>query len=300
MASYQTHTCHAQGCNNRCQVQPNGVLYDYCSRSCATRKQICIRPGCSNPRYVENGRAHDYCGRTCAASSGGGSGGGVGRNPVTGGRARPAPTSNSCSRPGCFNPRYVENGRAHDYCGRTCAASSGGGSGRNPGVTYNATTRCHETPTMVLFYDESCPFSQWSAHSFVHDNITYKTAEHFMMYKKAILMRDFNTAQKILTSSGPAEAKKLGRQISPFSPTRWNNQKQEVVHTGNMLKFSQNADIWRMLCATKGKKMVEAAGNDKVWGCGLVYTDPRIHNPKNWKGKNLLGNALDQVKSKLC
>ena len=167
-------------------------------------------------------------------------------------------------------------------------------------MTYNATTRCHESPTMVLFYDESCPFSQWSAHSFVHDNITYKTAEHFMMYKKAILMRDFNTAQKILTSSGPAEAKKLGRQISPFSPTRWNNQKQEVVHTGNMLKFSQNADIWRMLCATKGKKMVEAAGNDKVWGCGLVYSDPRIHDPKNWTGKNLLGNALDQVKSKLC
>lgn len=227
----------------------------------------CKTPGCKNICRVQpNGSLYDHCCKACANNT-------------------------KCSRSDCFRTKYIENGKTYDFCGKTCARS-----GSSPMITYNHISLCHETSTMILFYHESCPFSQWSKHSFTHDNIKYKTAEHFMMYKKAILMGDIATGNMILKSPGPAEAKKLGRLITGFDQSIWNSKKRETVMMGNILKFQQNSDILMMLCDTGRKRMVEAAGNDLVWGCGYRYDNPLIHDPNNWRGENLLGEILNDVR----
>ena len=56
-------------------------------------------------------------------------------------------------------------------------------------------------------------FSQWWLSSFEVDKVIYKTAEHWMMAKKAELFKDNEILAKIIKANSPAEAKKLGREM---------------------------------------------------------------------------------------
>ncbi|HIR94499.1 MAG TPA: DUF1768 domain-containing protein [Candidatus Coprenecus stercorigallinarum] len=47
------------------------------------------------------------------------------------------------------------------------------------------------------------------------------------------------------------------------------------------------------------KILVEASPYDTVWGIGMKEDDPDCRNPRLWKGENLLGFALMDVREKL-
>jgi predicted NAD-dependent protein-ADP-ribosyltransferase YbiA (DUF1768 family) len=38
---------------------------------------------------------------------------------------------------------------------------------------------------------------------------------------------------------------------------------------------------------------------DKIWGIGMGEEDPGIEDPSNWKGLNLLGQAITLVKQQI-
>src|SRR5690349_10599962 len=63
--------------------------------------------------------------------------------------------------------------------------------------------------------------SQWYPSPFVVRGERYFAAEHFMMAEKARLFGDDATRVKILATSDPAEAKKLGRAVRHFNEERW-------------------------------------------------------------------------------
>ncbi|MEL7231218.1 MAG: NADAR domain-containing protein, partial [Pseudomonadota bacterium] len=44
---------------------------------------------------------------------------------------------------------------------------------------------------------------------------------------------------------------------------------------------------------------VEASPVDRIWGIGLAADDPDLENPYLWKGQNLLGFALMEVRDML-
>ncbi|GAB3993981.1 hypothetical protein GCM10028807_30620 [Spirosoma daeguense] len=64
-------------------------------------------------------------------------------------------------------------------------------------------------------------FSQWWPSAFIVDNVTYNTAEHWMMAQKALLFGDQETYNKIIVTKSPAEAKALGRQVANFDEALW-------------------------------------------------------------------------------
>ncbi|GAB3947884.1 NADAR family protein [Spirosoma harenae] len=145
---------------------------------------------------------------------------------------------------------------------------------------------------------ESC-LSQWWVAPFVVDGVPYRTAEHYMMAEKARLFNDTDVLTKILTCQSPAEAKKLGRMVQNFDPVLWESHCFEIVVTGNFHKFSQNPDLRDYLLTTGNRILVEASPVDTIWGVGLAKGDPVIENPSLWKGKNLLGFALMEVRDRL-
>lgn len=141
--------------------------------------------------------------------------------------------------------------------------------------------------------------SQWWPSSFSENGITYKTAEHYMMAQKAKLFGDEVTLSRILKKDSPKDAKDLGRQIQDFDSEIWDAHKFEIVKQGNYLKFSQNEDLKPFLLQTKDKILVEASPVDAIWGIGLKEDHPNAVNPELWRGENLLGFALMEVRDQL-
>jgi ribA/ribD-fused uncharacterized protein len=65
---------------------------------------------------------------------------------------------------------------------------------------------------------------------------------------------------------------------------------------GNKHKFSQNPGFKDYLLSTGNKIIVEASPVDAIWGIGLPQDSRHAKNPYSWRGQNLLGFALMEVR----
>ncbi len=154
------------------------------------------------------------------------------------------------------------------------------------------------TPNKDGSIGKSC-FSQWWVAPFEVEGITYKTAEHWMMAEKARLFDNDDMVDEIIKCKTPAEAKKWGRKVTGFIPEEWDNTKYEIVKKGNLYKFLQNDDLKDFLIRTNDRVLVEASPVDPIWGIGLASDHKNVENPNLWKGENLLGFALMEVRDQL-
>lgn len=134
--------------------------------------------------------------------------------------------------------------------------------------------------------------SQWYPAPFEVGGVRFETAEHYMMWGKARLFDDEKAAARILAAGHPKEAKDLGRTISGFDEATWVAQRVAIVTAGNVEKFRQNPDLLAFLLGTNQRVLVEASPLDRIWGIGLAATDEKAQDPAQWRGLNLLGEAL--------
>ncbi len=153
-----------------------------------------------------------------------------------------------------------------------------------------------ETEKFYFFWKHQ--FGQWTLREMVDpDGIKYNCCEQYMMYKKALLFCDQDSANRILNETKPANQQKLGRIVKGYKQELWDQNKFGIVWYGNFLKFSQHKDLRDRLLATKGKILAEASPYDLVWGVGYSAEDDAILNPDNWTGRNLLGEVLMSVRN---
>lgn len=154
------------------------------------------------------------------------------------------------------------------------------------------------TPKVPGVMDASC-LSQWFSAPFTIDGTQYPTAEHYMMAEKARLFNDDEMLERIIAAKSPGEAKKLGRQIRRFDDALWKKSCFEFVVAGNVGKFSQNQEMRELLLRTGNKVLVEASPRDRIWGIGMGRNNQHAEVPEKWRGKNLLGFALMEVRYRL-
>ena len=154
----------------------------------------------------------------------------------------------------------------------------------------------HQKPKTGI--GKSC-FSQWYEVSFEANGNYYKTAEHFMMAEKAKLFGDSDSEQKAIDAGSPKEAKNIGRSVKGFNENTWLKHRFEIVVNANIAKFSQNKDLLNFLLDSKDSILVEASPADNIWGIGLAADDESSKKPQFWKGENLLGFALMEVRDRL-
>ncbi|MGN0114577.1 MAG: NADAR family protein [Acutalibacteraceae bacterium] len=161
-------------------------------------------------------------------------------------------------------------------------------------------------PEILLFYGhevtdeitDAC-FSQWYPCCFIKDGVEYTSAEQYMMAQKAMLFGDEEIFAEILNTSDPKKCKALGRKVKNFDKDIWNENKRTIVYNGNYEKFSQNEDFAAYLLATGDKVLAEASPFDRIWGIGLGKSNPDALNPAKWRGNNLLGFSLMQVRERI-
>ena len=151
----------------------------------------------------------------------------------------------------------------------------------------------------TFFFTEASPFSNWYPCRFTDDGVEYNCTEQHMMRGKALLFGDTDVAAEILAAAHPREHKALGRKVKNFDDHVWKRERVRIVTAGNRAKFTQNPELLEQLLATKGTTLVEASPFDKIWGIGLDAKDPSANDPTQWKGQNLLGKLLTELRDEL-
>ena len=155
---------------------------------------------------------------------------------------------------------------------------------------------------MICFHnpeEQNGYLSNWYCSAFTVDGITFSSMEQYMMYKKAILFQDYQTAEKILSTDDVAEIKALGRIVQHFDEEIWREKREKIVHKGVLQKFLQNPELAEKLLETGEQMIAECAVKDKIWGIGLSMGDEERFCVDKWKGKNLLGKILMQVRAEI-
>lgn len=147
--------------------------------------------------------------------------------------------------------------------------------------------------------EENGYLSNWYLSDFVVDEVRFSSMEQYMMYQKAIVFGDKAIAKNILAVTDAAEIKALGRKVSNYEDVVWNGVRQIIIYRGLLEKFRQNKELAELLLATGDAILVECAVKDRIWGIGLNMRDDDRFDMRKWKGQNLLGFALMEVRKSL-
>jgi ribA/ribD-fused uncharacterized protein len=134
------------------------------------------------------------------------------------------------------------------------------------------------------------------------DVMKFTTSEQMFMWLKAKAFNDDEIANKILLAETPREAKKLGRKVKNFTDEIWVEKRKPAMRLALRHKFSnENPKLMAFILDEKfnGKTFVEASPFDKIWGIGLAENDELADNKANWKGLNLLGECLNEIRDEL-
>lgn len=127
--------------------------------------------------------------------------------------------------------------------------------------------------------------------------LRFISSEQFIMWSKAVLFKDFEVRDKILKETDPLAIKKLGRTVKNFKEDVWKGWDAAILKQALTLKFSQNEGLKKKLLETGDAILAEANMFDKKYGAGLSGNDPKINDPAYWKGYNMMGNTLMEVRS---
>ena len=155
---------------------------------------------------------------------------------------------------------------------------------------------------MICFHnpeEQNGYLSNWYRSVFTVDEITFSSMEQYMMYEKAVQFQDQQTAEKILGTDDVAEIKALGRMVRNFDEKIWREKRESIVHKGVLQKFLQNPELAEKLLETGEQMIAECAVKDKIWGIGLSMGDEERFCVDKWKGQNLLGQILMQVRAEI-
>jgi len=151
------------------------------------------------------------------------------------------------------------------------------------------------TDKYVFFWKEH-PFCNFTRCVIEYKGKKFTSSEQLFMWYKAMFFDDEETAEKILKSTRPEEARKLGRLVKNYDDAEWNKVRVKYMHQAVLQKFMQNEVLKKQLLDKKydGKQFVEAAYYDRIWGIGY-NEDDALANIPYW-GRNELGKVLNKVR----
>ena len=154
----------------------------------------------------------------------------------------------------------------------------------------------------VFFHKPEEPdgfLSNWYMSDFELDGIRFSSAEQYIMYMKSMAFGDDMSGRKILATDDPAQQQAIGRGVQNYVEYIWHGMRQMVLYKGLMAKFSQNDGLKEQLLATEDAYLVECARSDRIWACGVGLYDSEKTDSSNWRGSNILGFTLMQVREQL-
>mmetsp|Transcript_139328 Transcript_139328/g.253422 ORF Transcript_139328/g.253422 Transcript_139328/m.253422 type:complete len:497 (-) Transcript_139328:73-1563(-) len=123
-------------------------------------------------------------------------------------------------------------------------------------------------------------------------------AEKAVMLCKAAAMGDGDRYWKIARTSDLREVRNQGRSICPVKNQLWDTIVCSLAFEVVLQKFRKIPSIQGMLLGT-GDTLIAESSRDQLWGVDLAQGDNSISTPSEWRGINLLGWALMEVRDVL-
>lgn len=151
--------------------------------------------------------------------------------------------------------------------------------------------------SQYIFFWKNGPFTNFYEKPFNYKGYVVYSSEQAFMLEKALTF-DKKSVSKILSARKPQQVKRLGRQIKNYNDKTWDKIRYEKMVDVLRYKF-RDPELKTILLETKDKTLAEASPMDLIWGIGIDAAQARRTPPQHWKGKNLLGKALMQVRNEL-
>lgn len=140
----------------------------------------------------------------------------------------------------------------------------------------------------LRFYNEWEPYGElcnYYVRPMVVDGVTWTAVEHYYQAQKTL---DPAYQQRIHDAATPAEAKALGNSTECVRRPDWDTWKLMAMRKALFAKFTQHADLRRMLLDTGDKTLHENSMVDYYWGIGEDGT-----------GLSMLGKLLMALREEL-
>ena len=144
-----------------------------------------------------------------------------------------------------------------------------------------------------------CPLVSTFPTIFCVDNIAYHSSYQHYEAAKAQHFDDYQLWHDIILCPVTDEIRKMTMTVKNFCLDNWNNVAVDYMKVSLQYKFWRNDLAREYLCSTGDLRLVFANGDEPFWGTGLDFMDERNHDPKQWKGHNVLGAMLENVRSEI-
>lgn len=160
------------------------------------------------------------------------------------------------------------------------------------------------TDRYVLFYGSflsnfsRCKFT-WE---YMGESHEFFCTEQAFMWAKARLFNDPIMSKAILAEKDdPLDCKHCGRWVQGYDDAKWAEVRYNIMRDVNFAKYSQYEPFRNRILNPEfdGKTFVEASPSDGIWGIKMSIKEKGVLDERNWKGQNLLGKAITEVREKL-
>lgn len=155
----------------------------------------------------------------------------------------------------------------------------------------------------IFFHKPEEPFgflSNWYLAGIELEGKKFSSTEQYIMYRKCQILKDDKAAKAVLSTDDPSKQQNIARYTTNYDEQIWDSVRQAVAMKALIAKFTQNPELNQKLQDTRDTYLVECAWSDKTWACGIGLDSEDKNNMSKWKGRNLLGFALMEVRHLLC
>jgi ribA/ribD-fused uncharacterized protein len=144
--------------------------------------------------------------------------------------------------------------------------------------------------------------SSFYVHPFDYKGHRYTTAYQAMMATIASKFGNDETAKEIRAAAEAADIDLTWDKLVGVTHAAWNLQIESLSIKINRVKFAKGSELAAKLLKTGDAQIAAVPPEDETdsfQGIGLTEENPDSTKPSKWKGKNVFGLALEQIREEL-
>jgi ribA/ribD-fused uncharacterized protein len=128
---------------------------------------------------------------------------------------------------------------------------------------------------------------------------TYKSAKHAILGELAKEFDDNAMFDRIQSIEDPNALTFTFEDYTDVTEEAWDSKRGVLIQEIIREKFKQNPELAEQLVQTKRARLGADILGDLLFGIGLSIENPLASDYKKWTGQNLLGLALEDIRSEL-